>query len=113
METRTNVQFRQATKDICVDECGAQCCKAPGSFSLRDDEVIRLNRLAKMHRIVFPIFADPYRAGMFMHDFELNDNKHCPFLKDDNTCRIYFERPDACRQYPTKYEASCVLWREG
>ena len=53
-----------------------------------------------------------HMAEMFVVDFA-NNGGACPFLdQDTNLCRVYADRPDACRAFPTKFEERCVLFRE-
>jgi Fe-S-cluster containining protein len=105
---RTPVMLRQPSKAICADECGAQCCRAPGHFVMDADELERLQRLAAELDLHFRIF----RVGEshYAMDFA-NNGGACPFLaQDTNLCRIHPDRPDACRAFPTKPESRCVLW---
>jgi len=38
--------------------------------------------------------------GKKMVEFEDDKRTPCPFLLDDNTCRIYPVRPEGCQAYP-------------
>jgi Fe-S-cluster containining protein len=106
---------RKPTKAICVDECGAQCCRAPGHFSLDHLELDRLNRLGAQLGVAVRIFrrtSKPF-VGNYVLDFS-NNGGACPFLdRDSSLCRIYDERPRACRHYPTEPDDRCILWGDG
>lgn len=73
----------------------ANCCKTAGPRLLQDD----IDRLAKNLRM---------KAGDFMEKYVRTDEDGdwvmkslpCPFLGDDNYCRVYEARPKACRDYP-------------
>jgi len=102
------VQLRQASKAICTDECGAQCCRAPGHFRCDEDEleVLREEAVRLGVRVRVVRLADKWAV-----DFKNNDGA-CPFLdRDTSLCRVYAARPQACRDFPTKYEERCVLFR--
>jgi Fe-S-cluster containining protein len=107
--SRTRVMLRQPSRSICADECGAQCCRAPGHFALRGDELDRLRRLAADLELPLRVF----RVGgdvPFVIDFA-NNGGACPFLdRATSLCRIHPERPDACRDFPTQPEDRCILF---
>jgi Fe-S-cluster containining protein len=105
---------RKPSKAICSDECGAQCCRAPGHFGLDHLELERLRQLAdkldvRLRITRRPATKQPFQSG-FVLDFG-NNGGACPFLdREASLCRIYDERPAACRHYPTQPDTRCILW---
>lgn len=73
----------------------ANCCKTTSPLLLRQD-IERLAAHLKMP--VKKFFSD------FVRTDEDNDwvfqSTPCPFLDTDNTCKVYAQRPKACREYP-------------
>lgn len=109
---RTYIPLRSASLEVCASECGAQCCRAPGHFSLERVELVRLNHFAKELGLRFFVYADPEDPEWFHADHARNGGA-CAFLdRDTNRCRIYEWRPEACRKYPTVPEPRCRLWSE-
>lgn len=77
----------------CLD-C-ANCCKSiPPILSNRDAK--RISKHLGMSRVQF---ADRYLITDEDGDVVMNTSP-CPFLLEDNKCKIYDVRPSACRQYP-------------
>lgn len=75
-------------------EC-ANCCKTISpTFTQRDIE-----RISGHLRLKPGQFVDQYLYIDEDDDFVLQQTP-CPFLETDNTCRIYEDRPKACRDYP-------------
>jgi len=73
----------------------ANCCKTiPPIVSMRDAK-----RIAKTLGISKKEFLDKYTITDEDGDVVINASP-CPFLLDDNKCRIYEDRPSACRLYP-------------
>ena len=102
--------LRQPSIAVCAVECGAQCCRAPGHFSLQHHELIRLNHLAKEIGVLFKVYQHPDDPAWYEAD-HLTNGGACSFLdRDTNLCRIYEWRPDACRSYPQTRESRCRLW---
>lgn len=105
-----SIPLREASVEICAHECGAQCCRAPGHFSLQRNELVRLNHFAHELGVVFKVYQHPDDEHWFEADHATNDGV-CPFLDPDtNLCRVYEHRPEACRTYPQKPEPRCKLW---
>ena len=75
-------------------EC-ANCCKTTSPPFTTSD----INRISKHLRL---------KPGNFIQNFLYVDNEGdyvlkttpCPFLKNNNKCEIYEERPSACQGYP-------------
>ena len=65
-------------------KCGS-CCSA--LLPLKKSEIDRLRRLIKKRHI------KPHTQPLVVNVVDLT----CPFLSDDNKCRIYDERPFICR----------------
>lgn len=69
------------TTEICQKQCGAKCCKAGGTLFFQDGS-----------KLVTPI------------------GQPCPFLSDDDLCKIYEHRPEQCRSFPQGPHKDCLLW---
>ena len=103
------IHIQAASVEVCANQCGARCCRAPGSFSLDDDELARLAAHADRLGVRFTTFVDPHWPGHHRADHGVNGGA-CSFLdRDTNLCRVYDDRPDACRQFPQTYEPECRL----
>jgi Fe-S-cluster containining protein len=73
----------------------ANCCKTTSPiFKMRDIE-----RIAKHFKMKTNDFIAKYLHIDEDDDYVLN-SAPCAFLADDNSCIIYENRPDACREYP-------------
>jgi Fe-S-cluster containining protein len=73
----------------------ANCCKTTSPiFTTKDIE-----RLAKYFRLKPGQFISNYLHIDEDHDYVLNVAP-CPFLYQDNSCMVYENRPQACREYP-------------
>jgi uncharacterized protein len=77
----------------CLD-C-ANCCKTTSPIFLQTD----IERLSKVFGMKSSEFIEQYLHRDQEGDYVLNASP-CPFLKTDNTCLVYEERPKACREYP-------------
>ena len=73
----------------------ANCCKTTSPIFYPTD----IERAAKALRMKPGEFMDQYLRVDEDKDFVLK-TAPCPFLGDDNYCRIYDDRPKACREYP-------------
>jgi uncharacterized protein len=73
----------------------ANCCKTISPiFTPRDVE-----RIAATLKISPGKFTETYLRIDADQDMVLQSTP-CPFLQPDNKCRIYEDRPKACREYP-------------
>jgi len=73
----------------------ANCCKSiPPIVSRRD-----IKRIAAHLNMKPKAFEEKYTRLDEDGDRVINASP-CPFLQEDNACRIYDERPHACRAYP-------------
>lgn len=73
----------------------ANCCKTISPVLLQSD----IDRLAKSLKMKSRDFMHQYVTHDEDHDYVFNRTP-CPFLKDDNYCAVYKDRPKACREYP-------------
>lgn len=102
---------RLASIAICADECGAQCCRAPGHFKLTRTELVPLRQAANRLHVRFTVVATA-APDTVVADHALNGGT-CAFLdRKTNLCRVYEDRPDACRRFPERYEPRCALYRK-
>lgn len=88
-------------REIC-QECGAHCCKNAVMF-IDSSEMRRIKALSKE----FKVFCKGPNSWQVEMAFQ--KDHHCPFLTKENLCRVYDERPIACRRYPEREEANCPL----
>lgn len=73
----------------------ANCCKTTSPIFYQTD----IERASKALRIKPGQFVEQYLHIDEDKDFVLKSSP-CPFLDDENYCRIYNDRPKACREYP-------------
>lgn len=73
----------------------ANCCKTTSPIFLMHD----IKRLAKALKMSVKDFMVTYLTMDEDDDFVLTQAP-CPFLEKDNTCNVYEDRPNACREYP-------------
>ena len=84
----------QVFQEIDCLEC-ANCCKTISPiFTNRDVE-----RIAPTLKMTPGKFTETYLRVDEDQDLVLKSSP-CPFLQADNRCRIYEDRPKACREYP-------------
>ncbi len=75
-------------------EC-ANCCRGTGPlFKERD-----ISRLSKVLGIKSNIFIKTYLQTDEEGDMIFKELP-CPFIKENNYCLVYEDRPSACRDYP-------------
>lgn len=73
----------------------AQCCKSLGPrLTVKDIE-----KLSKALSLKTAAFIEKYLRIDEDTDYVFK-NMPCPFLDADNYCRVYENRPKACREYP-------------
>lgn len=75
-------------------EC-ANCCKTTSPIFYQTD----IERVAKSLRMKPGEFIDTYLRIDEDNDYVLKSSP-CPFLDNDNYCKVYDSRPKACREYP-------------
>ncbi len=74
--------------------CG-NCCKTTSPIFYQTD----IERVAKSLRIKPGDFITTFLKIDEDKDYVLKSSP-CPFLDSDNHCRVYKDRPKACREYP-------------
>ncbi len=90
--------FHEAHEEVFeVTDCltCANCCKTTSPI-FRDRDI---DRLAKRLRMRPSHFIECYLKMDDDGDYVLQSSP-CTFLNDDNTCSVYEDRPNACREYP-------------
>jgi len=73
----------------------ANCCKTTSPIFYQHD----IERAAKALKMKPGEFIQKYLFMDEEGDFVLHQSP-CAFLDNDNTCKIYEDRPTACREYP-------------
>ena len=84
--------------EVCANQCGAACCRAPGYLDVLPDEEhlfagVLIQHIEGHRRIVFQDIGG-----------------RCVHLQPDNLCGIYDTRPQACRGFPYEPTAGCLVW---
>jgi Fe-S-cluster containining protein len=73
----------------------ANCCKTTSPIFYEND----IERVARSLRMKPGEFVEKYLRIDEDGDYVLRSSP-CPFLDQDNYCRVYEDRPKACREYP-------------
>src|SRR6187402_256379 len=73
----------------------ANCCKTTSPIFYETD----IDRVAKAVRMKPGDFIEKYLRVDEDKDYVLKSSP-CPFLDSDNYCKVYEDRPKACREYP-------------
>jgi Fe-S-cluster containining protein len=73
----------------------ANCCKTTSPIFYQTD----IERVAKALRMKPGDFIEKYLRIDEDKDYVLQSSP-CPFLDQDNYCKVYEDRPKACREYP-------------
>lgn len=73
----------------------ANCCKTTSPIFYHTD----IERVAKALRMKPGDFIEKYLRVDEDQDFVLKSSP-CPFLDEENYCKVYDDRPKACREYP-------------
>jgi Fe-S-cluster containining protein len=95
LDTQFHTRHKEVFSEIDCLDC-ANCCKTTSPV-FRDRDV---DRLARHLRLRPAAFTKQYLTLDEEQDYVLR-SAPCPFLDlDDNTCRVYDFRPQACRGYP-------------
>jgi Fe-S-cluster containining protein len=81
----------------------ANCCKTTSPIFYQVD----IERAARALRLKPGDFVVRYLRIDEDDDYVLQSTP-CPFLADDNRCRIYQDRPKACREYPHTHRKKMV-----
>lgn len=93
----------EATAQIDCLSCAACCKNYSPRFKTPD-----IKRIAKFLQMKEGAFIDTYLRIDEDGDYVLQ-SKPCPFLEDDNRCRIYDVRPSDCARFP--YTDEDVLFK--
>lgn len=94
MDDLFHQQHEEVFEEIDCLDCG-NCCKTTSPIFYQTD----IERLAKSLRLKPGAFIEKYLRIDEDNDYVLKSSP-CPFLADDNYCRVYEDRPKACREYP-------------
>ena len=81
----------------------ANCCRTTPAIITKSD----ISRISKHLKTSPKQFLRQYVIEDINGDMMLN-GVPCRFLNDDNSCKIYEVRPDACRKYPHTDEKEYV-----
>lgn len=73
----------------------ANCCKTTSPIFYQND----IERVARSLRMKPGDFIQKYLRIDEDRDYVLKSSP-CPFLDEENYCRVYDDRPKACREYP-------------
>lgn len=73
----------------------ANCCKTTSPIFYQTD----IERVARSLRMKPGDFIEKYLRIDEDKDYVLQSSP-CPFLDSDNYCKVYEDRPKACREYP-------------
>jgi uncharacterized protein len=73
----------------------ANCCKTTSPIFYQTD----IERVSKSLRMKPGEFVDQYLRIDEDKDYVLKSSP-CPFLDNENYCKVYDSRPKACREYP-------------
>jgi len=91
-------QFHTLHEEVFADtDCltCANCCKTTSPIFYQTD----IERASKAVKMKPGQFVEKYLKVDEDNDFVLK-SAPCPFLDEQNYCRIYESRPKACREYP-------------
>jgi Fe-S-cluster containining protein len=73
----------------------ANCCKTTSPIFYQND----IERVAKAVKMKPGDFIEKYLRVDEDKDYVLKSSP-CPFLDSENYCKVYEDRPKACREYP-------------
>ncbi len=96
--------------------CGA-CCRVPGYVRLTEADILALSHTLGLSPEAFIetwTALSPTRSGLVI---KAEPSAPCPFLTEDNLCRVHAARPQQCRDYPERWrsdeiEAVCAARKE-
>lgn len=81
----------------------ANCCKTTSPIFYQTD----IERVAKALRLKPGEFIEKYLRIDEDKDYVLKSSP-CPFLDQDNYCKVYDDRPKACREYPHTHRKKII-----
>jgi Fe-S-cluster containining protein len=94
LDDTVHALHKEVFEEINCLDCG-NCCRTLSPRITHLD----IQRMASALRIKAQDVEDKY-LRMDEDDDYVFRTSPCPFLMDDNSCRIYDNRPKACREYP-------------
>ncbi len=97
----------EQASDICINKCGAQCCKRSNLLSLYPEEARLLEK--KSQEFNRPLTLRQDEEGNYYLRIAEQVNTQCPMLGSDNRCGIYDQRPICCQRYPHRKIAGCYI----
>ena len=85
--------------------CFTLCCRGINIILTPFDIIQMKNRLGLSSRDFLSIYTEPHlleKTDLPMVTLKLldDDRQSCPFVKDEEGCIIYADRPSSCRYYP-------------
>ena len=93
---------------ICMEQCGAMCCRGPLILELTKEEVPGFREEASRLGVTAHISTRSNGAGWVR--FTEHDGEHCPMLDQaTNGCRIYEQRPQRCHEFPERPTPGCAI----
>lgn len=96
-----------ATHDAVFEEVNcltcANCCKTTSPIFYPTD----IERVSKSLRMKPGDFIEKYLKIDDEKDYVLKSSP-CPFLDNENYCRVYDDRPKACREYPHTHRKKMI-----
>ena len=75
-----------------------------GSLELSRDEMEAMSRQSPVDLVLYDEGDGRLRINFSDHDHR------CPMLLASGHCRIYEDRPQACRRYPSQPDPRCAVW---
>lgn len=94
LDDQFHVLHEEVFQEIDCLTC-ANCCKTTSPIFYQTD----IERVAKSLRMKPGDFIEKYLRIDEDKDYVLQASP-CPFLDSDNHCKVYHDRPKACREYP-------------
>ncbi len=91
-----------------MTECRAGCCRGPLLLELTSGEVRLLRRAAA--RLKVRLHLEQRDDGSGWLKFTDHEGERCPMLAPDSfACRIYYQRPRRCRDFPQRPTPGCRI----
>ncbi len=85
--------------------CFGKCCANVNIFLtpydvLRMRKALRITSSEFLKKHTIPLSLEENQLPVVLLQMTDDDEKKCPFVADDGICKIYDDRPWACRMYP-------------
>jgi Fe-S-cluster containining protein len=104
----SNWMSAEFASDICMNQCRAMCCRGPLILSLTGTERLAFERHASNLGVVLRVSRSPDGGGWVK--FSEHEGECCPMLdRATFACRIYFDRPQRCRDFPERLTPGCAI----